>query len=739
MPLRLYNTLTRRVEPVIPADPARVTFYSCGPTVYDDAHIGNFRSFLAADVLRRWIESPLCDLEDGRGGVHAGPRRVIHVMNITDVGHMTDDAEGGESGEDRMEVAGRRLAEAKKAGNIPEGVTIDPNDPYQIARFYEDRFKEDGRKLGLKLIAEGDQDPTLNPRATENIPGMIAVIQALLRREFAYVRGSRGSRVVYFDVQQFPDYGQLSGNTLEELQEGAGGRINTRHQLAKKHPADFLLWKEDPSHIMGWKASFEGQPWERGYPGWHIECTVMSAGRLDDQELHRWWRDQLVRYVRMNADAIGIREGNETTFVHNYRELLHFLRCEGIADKTAGGRVQVHSDAAVLAAFLSARMVDKYRDHDIPQYPSSSPFDYPGIPSKTTVYDRLTGRDRRQQTRASRTSGQNLQRLYAQVRLFLRANGCDSEPLGGLRLNRGMIDIHSGGEDNIFPHHECEIAQSCAAFGADPKHGTFARHWFHPRFLLVNGVKMSKSKGNFYTARDLFEKGVEPAAVRLELIKTHYRSNANFTLEGLKSSGFAIERWRDHARLLNQVRALPLLTPNDPVPNVAREFCEAMNEDLNVSKAVALLHQLVSAGGFFGSAADAWQRTQGGRELDSRAWSEIRAMPLPASPLGPVEATETMQRGIERRTLEGAWGLLNLIDSVLGVIFVPQGIATTASDIGVFIGLEPSAEVNAKLEARRAARAAKDFKTSDQIRDELRAMGYAIKDVAGGKVEVTRL
>src|SRR5262245_11629511 len=151
MPLRLFNTLTRRVEDFIPADPASITFYSCGPTVYDDAHIGNFRSFLAADVLRRWIESPLCQLAYGKGGVHKGQRRVNHVMNITDVGHMTDDAEGGEHGEDRMAVAGRRIAEAKKSGKLPADVQINPNDPYQIARFYEDRFKDDARRLGLKL------------------------------------------------------------------------------------------------------------------------------------------------------------------------------------------------------------------------------------------------------------------------------------------------------------------------------------------------------------------------------------------------------------------------------------------------------------------------------------------------------------------------------------------------------------------------------------------------------------
>src|SRR5262249_26057965 len=157
------NTLTRKLEPFTPADQARVTFYSCGPTVYDDAHIGNFRSFLAADLLRRWIESPLCRLarskEDGEG--LPGPPLAVHGMNITDVGHMTDDAEGGESGEDRMAVAGRRIAEAKKSGKLPADAKVDPGNPYDIAEFYAKRFIEDGKRLGLKLVLDAEKDPSL--------------------------------------------------------------------------------------------------------------------------------------------------------------------------------------------------------------------------------------------------------------------------------------------------------------------------------------------------------------------------------------------------------------------------------------------------------------------------------------------------------------------------------------------------------------------------------------------------
>ncbi len=184
-PLTLYNTLSKKAEAVVAGDPSRVTFYTCGQTVYDDAHIGNFRSFLAADLLRRWLESPLCTLTDESGAAHAGPREVVHVMNITDVGHMTDDEAADGSGEDKMEVAGRRLEEAKKSGTLPEGVDIDPRDPRAIASFYADRFIEDARALGLKVASEVADDPGRMPRATENIEGMVSMIESLASKGFA--------------------------------------------------------------------------------------------------------------------------------------------------------------------------------------------------------------------------------------------------------------------------------------------------------------------------------------------------------------------------------------------------------------------------------------------------------------------------------------------------------------------------------------------------------------------------
>jgi len=551
MPLKVYNSLTHRVEPFVPADPARVTFYTCGPTVYDDAHIGNFRSFLAADVLRRWVESPLCELQTLDGGVHVGPRQVVHVMNITDVGHMTDDAEGGENGEDRMAVAGRRLQEAKKAGKLPAGVAVDPSNPYQIAEFYAGRFIEDALALGLKLAQEAagkdgsKADPTLMPRATANVPGMIEVIARLITSGHAYAVGSASNQTVYFSVQTFAPYGRLSGNTLDNLRTGAGGRINKDNQAQKKHPADFLLWKSDASHVMKWDS-----PWGKGYPGWHIECSVMSLR--------------------------GLRGANTS-----------------------------------MSTF---------------QLPNGKP----------------------------------------------------------------LIDIHSGGEDNIFPHHECEIAQSCCAFNADPQAGSFASLWFHPRFLLVEGTKMSKSKGNFFTARDLFAKGIEPAALRLELIKTHYRANANFTEQGLKDSQRAIERWRrflGDAAINAKPTAGSLNSLDADRRAVADAFASAMSDDLNIAGAIAEINKWTSRS--------------------------------------------------DRATAADA-ALFSILDDVLGVLALEAPKASN-SDLGIFLdGLSPDLAIVTKLEERRTARAAKDFKRSDVIRDELFAMGYAIKDVAGGKVEVRR-
>ena len=492
--LRLHNSLTRSIEPFEPiAGPdGPVTFYTCGPTVYDDAHIGNFRAFLAADLLRRTLELL--------------GHRTTHVMNITDVGHMTEDDRADGGGEDKMALAGRRLLEAKTAGTLPADASVDPSDPLAIADFYASRFLEDARLLGLRVAEESKDDPSLMPRPTRFVPQMIELVERLVANGCAYV-ASDGA--VYFDVQSFPEYGRLSGNSVEALRAGEGGRVSAEHQSVKRHPADFLLWKPDPHHLMRWPS-----PWGEGYPGWHLECSAMAASRLGPE-----------------------------------------------------------------------------------------------------------------------------------------------------------IDLHSGGEDNVFPHHECEIAQTCCGYGVK----RLARHWFHVRHLFVEGAKMSKSRGNFFTARDLFAKGATPAALRLELLRTHYRTNANFTRQGLEDCRRQVDRWcRLDAALAEESkgRAADRSAPPGPVERALAEFTESLCEDLNAAAAIAALN---------------------------RAASEPREG---ACPLREREALRRM-------------------DSVLGVLDRNEPIA--AND-----GL--AAKVEPMLAARSEARKRKDFAESDRLRDALLAMGVEIKD-----------
>jgi cysteinyl-tRNA synthetase len=330
---------------------------------------------------------------------------------------------------------------------------------------------------------------------------------------------------VYFDVQSFPAYGRLSGNTPDAIRSGEGGRVDQVTQALKKHPADFMLWKPDPGHVMKWPS-----PWGDGYPGWHLECSVMAQSLL------------------------GAKTG-------------------------------------------------------------------------------------------------------------------------------GVIDLHSGGEDNIFPHHECEIAQSCAATGKP----LFARFWFHTRFLIVEGEKMSKSKDNFYTLRDLLAKGASPAAIRLELIKTHYRSNANFTFQGLEDSQRMIDRWSRVKAWLESKAEGPGRVATGPLAQAMPAFTQALCADLNIAGAIGALNEAVGRYSFGPDAA-------------------------------PLDAAVNLARELEA---------LHKMNSVLGVLDLQtQGRASTD-------GLDVQ-EIGSKVAERNAARAARDFKRADQLRDQLLAMGIEIKDGAGG-------
>ena len=231
MSLRLYNTLKREKEEFTPLKDKEVGLYTCGPTVYNYAHIGNMRSYVFADYLRRVLEY---------NGFN-----VKHVMNITDVGHLLSDAD---EGEDKM------AKRARETGKTPE----------EIAEYYTNVFFEDSYKLNLL-------PPVIKCKATEHIDEMIEFVEDLVEKGYAY----EISDGIYYDISKLSDYGALSRIDLEEQQAGARVEVNQE----KRHPADFALWKKaDPNHIMQWES-----PWGMGYPGWHIECSAMSIKYLGDR------------------------------------------------------------------------------------------------------------------------------------------------------------------------------------------------------------------------------------------------------------------------------------------------------------------------------------------------------------------------------------------------------------------------------------------------------------------------
>lgn len=229
MELKLYNTLSRSKQDFEPLVPGKVGMYTCGPTVYDYAHIGNMRAYVFADQLRRVLEY--------------NGYNVNHVMNITDVGHLESDAD---EGEDKM----------------AEGARREKKTPWELAEYYTQYFMRDLDALNIKK-------PSIVCKATEHIQEMIDLTSEILELGYGYRIPQDG---IYFDVQKLEEYGKLSGNRLEELQAGARVEVNDR----KRHPADFALWKDaPPEHIMQWPS-----PWGMGFPGWHIECSAMAMKYL---------------------------------------------------------------------------------------------------------------------------------------------------------------------------------------------------------------------------------------------------------------------------------------------------------------------------------------------------------------------------------------------------------------------------------------------------------------------------
>ena len=231
MQLRVYNTLTRKKEIFSPIKPNFVGMYTCGPTVYKQATIGNLRAYVFMDELRRVLEY------DGM--------KVKSVMNITDVGHLVSD---GDDGEDKMQKS------ANETGKTP----------LEIAATITAQFMQDIDALNIKR-------PTVCPKATDNIPEMIAVVQDLLDKGYAYETEDG----IYFSVEKFKSYGKLSGVNLEEQRHGARVEVNS----FKRHPIDFALWKKAaPNHLQQWDS-----PWGRSFPGWHIECTAMGVKYLGER------------------------------------------------------------------------------------------------------------------------------------------------------------------------------------------------------------------------------------------------------------------------------------------------------------------------------------------------------------------------------------------------------------------------------------------------------------------------
>jgi cysteinyl-tRNA synthetase len=393
MNLKLYNTLTRKLEEFKPLQKDKVGIYVCGPTVYGHAHLGHAKSYISFDILVRYLR-------------YLG-YSVTYVQNITDVGHLTDNAD---EGEDKLAIA---AVKEKK-------------HPMALAEFYTRSYFEDMDALNCVR-------PDISPRASGHIPEQIELVETLIKKGYAYeVNGS-----VYFDVSKFKDYGELSGRNIEEMI--AGARVEVSKE--KKNPADFALWKKaEPNHIMQWNS-----PWGKGYPGWHLECSVMSTKYL------------------------------------------------------------------------------------------GQPF-----------------------------------------------------------------DIHGGGLENQFPHHECEIAQSEVANGVQ-----FVKYWLHNNMVTVDGQKMGKSLGNFITLKQVFKgehnklsKAYSPLAVRQLVLNSHYRSPMDFSDEALFAAQSGIDKITG---TVITVRTKESIAPKGPfdinlkneVEKLKTKFETAMNDDLNTSVAISVVYDLV--------------------------------------------------------------------------------------------------------------------------------------------------
>lgn len=280
MALNIYNTKTKSVEVFTPINPEKVTMYACGPTVYDYTHIGHMRKYVGDDILRRTL-------------MFLG-YKVQHVMNITDVGHLSDDAD---TGEDKMEK-----------GAAKTGKTV-----WEVAQFYTDYFNDTMRTINVL-------PPTFLAKATDHVPSMIGLIQKLEARGATY----ETSQAVYFDIHAFPAYGALSGQKLSDKEVGV--RDDVIVDPDKKHPQDFVLWFKRVGkfahHTMHWTS-----PWGDGFPGWHIECSAMSMEQLGETiDIHTGGIDHIPVHHENEIAQSECATGH--TFV-NYWVHHDFLRVDG--------------------------------------------------------------------------------------------------------------------------------------------------------------------------------------------------------------------------------------------------------------------------------------------------------------------------------------------------------------------------------------------------------------------------
>ncbi len=487
--MKIYNTLTRTKEPFESIRPGKVMMYVCGPTVYNHIHIGNARTFVSFDVIRRHL-------------MHSG-YDVTFVSNLTDVDDKIIK---------RAEEEGRSSSE--------------------VAAEYTEAFIEAMDALGVMA-------PTVRPRATEEIDVMISTIESLVERGHAYeVEGD-----VYFSVKSDPSYGKLSGRSIDDMLAGARIDVDPR----KRDPMDFALWKSAKPGEPCWDS-----PWGQGRPGWHIECSAMSAKYL------------------------------------------------------------------------------------------GQPF-----------------------------------------------------------------DIHGGGADLVFPHHENEIAQAECSSGS-----RFCNYWMHGGMLNVNKAKMSKSEGNFILLKDALA-NVGADVLRMLMMQTHYRSPLDYSPERLEEASASLERIATSIRNTDWAvehasdaggDADAASSMGEAVEAAIAGFDAAMDDDFNTAEALGFAFRL--AGELNGFIADGVHFGDEA-EVAGRARDAIVSM---------------MERfGIDVSGVSGADGF-----------GIPEGMVELAREMAGYEGCEAVEAAEALLERRALARKERDFALADSIRDSISALGVAIEDTPDG-------